>query len=69
LPDVQGTDVCLTLKQEQPSIAVILLGPESKQERFVGNEVGADAFLVEPVESAKLVEKVREVFSATLVPR
>ncbi len=66
LPDVQGTDVCLTLKQEQPEIAVILLGREDQQERFVGTEVGADAFLSEPVEPARLVDKVRDVFATRL---
>ncbi len=66
LPEVQGTDVCLRLKQEQSRLAVVLLGKESQQERFVGREVGADAFLIEPVEAPALVEKVKEVFSARL---
>ena len=66
LPEVQGTDVCLRLKHEETSkdISVLLLGTDSTQERFVSNEVGADGFLVEPVEADKLVEKVRELFRA-----
>jgi DNA-binding response OmpR family regulator len=66
LPDVQGTDVCLRLKQESKDkkLSVLLLGKESQQERFVSNEVGADAFAVEPVSADTLVHKVRELFLA-----
>ncbi len=64
LPEVQGTDVCLRLKHEEATrnISVLLLGSDTTQERFVSNEVGADAFLVEPASSDAIVEKVRELF-------
>jgi DNA-binding response OmpR family regulator len=64
LAEVQGTDVCLRLKQEAATqeMLVLLLGTESAQERFVSNEVGADAFLVEPVDNDQLVATVRELF-------
>jgi DNA-binding response OmpR family regulator len=63
LPEVQGTDVCLRLKQEDATqnISVVLLGTDSAQERFVGSEVGANIFLVEPVAAPALVQAVKEL--------
>jgi DNA-binding response OmpR family regulator len=69
LPDVQGTDVCLRLKQEPKTekIAVLLVGKDTMQERFVGQEVGADAYLVGPCAGDTLVQKVRELYSALVL--
>jgi DNA-binding response OmpR family regulator len=65
LPEVQGTDVCLRLKQEDATqnISVVLLGADNPQEKFVGKEVGANVFMVEPVPAAALVQAVRELCS------
>ena len=63
LPEVQGTDVCLRLKQEVETekIAVVLLGADSAQERFVAKEVGANVFLVEPVSPSAIVQCVKDL--------
>lgn len=63
LPEVQGTDVCLRLKQEDATqnISVVLLSKDSSQERFVSKEVGANVFMVEPVAAATLVQTVKEL--------
>ena len=63
LPEVQGTDVCLRLKQETETskISVVLLGADSKQERFVSTEVGANVFLVEPVSASAIVQCVKDL--------
>jgi DNA-binding response OmpR family regulator len=63
LPEVQGTDVCLRLKQEPATakMSVVLLGSDSAQERFVSTEVGANVFMVEPVAAAALVECVKDL--------
>lgn len=66
LPEVQGTDVCLRLKQEASSdaLAVVLLAKDASDEaRFVGNQVAADDFLSEACTDAELVERVREQLS------
>lgn len=60
LPEVQGTDVCLRLKQEVADLRVVLLGSDTPQERFVSNEVGANAFLAEPVDPETLVSTVKQ---------
>lgn len=64
LPDVQGTDVCLRLKQEPgtAATALLLIGKDSTQERFVGTEVGADAYLAEDAGEEIIVAKVRDLF-------
>jgi len=69
LPEVQGTDVCLRLKQEPATqgIAVLLIGKDAAQERFVGTEVGADAYLAEPCTDDVVGEKIREMFSTLLL--
>lgn len=63
LPEVQGTDVCLRLKQEEAThdVSVVLLGKDNAQERFVGTEVGANMFMVEPVAATALVQAVRDL--------
>jgi DNA-binding response OmpR family regulator len=65
LPEVQGTDVCLRLKQEDATqnIGVVLLGTDNAQERFVGKEVGANVFMVEPVAAHALVQAVKDLCS------
>lgn len=63
LPEIQGTDVCLRLKQEEAThdCSVVLLGKDNAQERFVGTEVGANLFMVEPVTAPALVAAVKEI--------
>lgn len=69
LPEVQGTDVCLRLKQEEATqkMAIMLIGKESVQERFVSKEVGADVYVSEPVDNSVIIEKVRDLFSNLLL--
>ncbi len=64
LPEVEGTDVCLRIKQEEATkkVGVLLIGKDGSEERFVGAEVGADAYLAEPYDDDALLEKVRELF-------
>ena len=64
LPEVQGTDVCLRLKQEPKTqgVAVLLIGKDATEERFVGQEVGADAYLPEPYTDRALFNEIRGLF-------
>jgi DNA-binding response OmpR family regulator len=67
LPEIQGTEVCLRLKQDQATeaMAVILIAKDDNAgNRFVGEQVGADAYLVEPVDVAALCTKVSDMFRA-----
>ena len=69
LPEVEGTDVCLRLKQEvgTETIAVLLIGKDSHQERFVGTEVGADAYMSEPYRDEDLFDKIRDLFRSLVL--
>lgn len=65
LPELQGTEVCLRLKQDPntENIVVFLLGQaDSSQERFVGNQVGADAYVPGPWDAEELAKRVAELF-------
>lgn len=64
LPEVQGTDVCLRLKQEADTAHawIIMIGNDtSKEERFVSNEVGVDAYLPKGTSNEELLDKVHEL--------
>ena len=65
LPELQGTEVCLRLKQDPQTekIVVVLVGKDSSlEDRFVGEQVGADAYITLPIDDAALVARVKELF-------
>lgn len=61
LPDGTGFDLCERLKEERPSLPVVLISNtyRSTQWRLDGLAAGADAFLTEPVEPEDLVRCIR----------
>lgn len=64
LPDIQGTDVCLRMKNapETQDVYVLVLGPDKEQvNRFLSDEVGANAYMVEPVSTDALVARVQRM--------
>jgi len=65
LPEVQGTDVCLRLKQEDPTggrAVILITTAASTEEEFVASEVGADLYLTEPEDMPTFIEQVRDLF-------
>jgi two-component system, OmpR family, response regulator len=66
LPELQGTEVCLRLKQDPSTetIAVLLIAKEGAEERFVSNEVGADGYITEPFAAEELCTRVSDMFHA-----
>ena len=65
LPELQGTEVCLRLKQDPQTegIVVVLLGKDSSlEDRFVGEQVGADAYVAAPTDDKALVARIKELF-------
>ncbi len=65
LPELQGTEVCLRLKHdpETSAIAIVLLANDDNAgARFVSAQVGADAYLVEPVDKDALCAKVSDMY-------
>jgi PAS domain S-box-containing protein len=61
LPDMHGFELCRQVKQGYPNISVLQTSATftSAFDRVAGLEVGADAYLVEPMEETELVATVR----------
>jgi signal transduction histidine kinase len=61
LPDMNGLDVCREIKARHPSTIVLQTSAAfvRKEDRAVGLDGGADAYLVEPLDDAELVATVR----------
>jgi CheY-like chemotaxis protein len=60
LPDGDGFTVCEQLKQAQPDVPVVMITSvyQKAHDRREGFRAGADAYLLDPVEPARLVDAV-----------
>lgn len=70
LPDVQGTDLCRTIRGSErlnavPVIMLTALGHET--EKVLGLELGADDYIVKPFSPRELVARVRAVLRRSKV--
>lgn len=68
LPDVQGTDVCRTLRAQPETADVPILMVTARGEeidRVVGFEIGADDYVVKPFSPRELVLRVKAVLKRT----
>lgn len=64
LPDVQGTDVCRTLRSasETAEIPILMVTARGEEiDRVVGFEIGADDYVVKPFSPRELVLRVKAV--------
>ncbi len=61
LPDINGYDLCRTLKSRHPEVLVLETSASlvSGQDRTRGLDAGADSYLVQPCDPAELVATVR----------
>lgn len=60
LPDLDGFEVCRSIRRQLPYIPVVMLtARRGLEEKLVGLEVGADAYLAKPFEPRELVAQVR----------
>lgn len=63
LPDISGFEVCQRLKENQVTASIPVLHLSAafirSQDRALGLEMGADAYLVQPVEAVELLATVR----------
>lgn len=62
LPDGSGLDICRSLRDSRPELAVILLTALKEDvDRIVGLELGADDYLGKPFNPRELVARIRAV--------
>ena len=60
LPDISGLDVCRRIKEEMPSLRVLMLSAKGEEvDKIVGLEVGADDYLSKPFGVRELLARVR----------
>jgi two-component system, OmpR family, phosphate regulon response regulator PhoB len=68
LPDIQGTEVCRALKQDDAtrSIPVLILSARGEEiDRVVGFEIGAEDYVVKPFSVRELVLRVKALLKRT----
>jgi PAS domain S-box-containing protein len=61
LPDMHGFELCRVIKARFPGVSILQTSATftSPEDRVAGLDVGADAYLVEPMEETELVATVR----------
>ncbi len=65
LPDIDGMEVCRTLRQRQPfrRIPILMLTARGEEiDRVIGFELGADDYVTKPFSPRELVLRVKSIF-------
>jgi two-component system response regulator RegX3 len=65
LPDMDGRDVCRTLRQSSNVPVIMLTARGLETDRVVGLELGADDYVVKPFSVAELAARMRAVLRRT----
>jgi DNA-binding response OmpR family regulator len=65
LPDMDGRDVCRTLRQSSDVPVIMLTARGLETDRVVGLELGADDYVVKPFSVAELAARIRAVLRRT----
>jgi DNA-binding response OmpR family regulator len=68
LPDIDGMEVCRTLRQQQSTrkIPIIMLTARSEEiDRVIGFELGADDYVQKPFSTRELVLRVKSILRRT----
>jgi two-component system response regulator RegX3 len=61
LPDIDGQDVCRTIREESTTSIIILSARSEEIDRVLALEFGADDFMVKPFGMRELVARIRAV--------
>ena len=65
LPEMDGLDVCRTLRRESSLPIIMLTARAEEADRLIGLELGADDYIVKPFSPRELVARVRAVLRRT----
>ena len=69
LPGLDGLEVCYRLKSDETTATspVLMLSAKQREtDRDAGDRVGADRYLVKPVDLAEFLQAVKEMLSTTV---
>lgn len=62
MPEVNGYDVCKTIRQDNQNIPIIFLSAKTEEiDRVVGLELGADDYIIKPFGAREVVARIRAV--------
>lgn len=61
LPDIDGRDVCRTLRAESDVPIIIVTSRGTVTDRIVGLELGADDYIVKPFATAEAISRIKAV--------
>lgn len=59
LPDMDGLDVCRTLRQRSDVLILMLTARVDDTDRLIGLEVGADDYIVKPFNPREMIARIR----------
>lgn len=68
MPEMDGTDVCRTLRQSSRVPIVFLSSKDEEIDRIIGLELGGDDYVTKPFSPRELVARVRAVLRRTSEP-
>lgn len=59
LPDMDGLDVCRTIRQRSDILILMLTARVEETDRLVGLEIGADDYITKPVSPKEVIARIR----------
>lgn len=65
LPDMDGTDICRTIRRQSQTPIIIVSARDDEIDRVVALEMGADDYVVKPFGMRELVARIRAVTRRT----
>lgn len=69
LPEIDGFDVCRTLRKESDVSIIMLTAREDTTDKIIGLEIGADDYVTKPFDAKELVSRIKAVLRRTDKPQ
>jgi len=70
LPNMDGYDVCKTLRAEENEVPIIMLSAKDEEiDKILGLELGADDYLTKPFNPRELIARIKAVLRRNMITR